>query len=140
MFNTLQPYRKTTVVSPSELVGKLLVVKVLEYLPAVKTRIAKNGVPGLRCNVYAIGETEDLDEFYFNVLWTHRGIVNDLRAYVGTGVAVRITEMVKQPGQTFLALQPPTGDDFHTAEDFISDHPEVFEDAGVQTRPPATVA
>ncbi len=108
---------------PSELVGKLLVVRVLERNEQWKTKFSPEGKPAIRVNVINV----DDNEVYRDVVWLNMGIVDPLTPFVGGGpVVARLVEKTSKNGSRYLTLNSPTATDLELAEDYKQQNPHLF--------------
>lgn len=110
-------------VSPSSVVNTLLVIEVLEYVEAFKTRFAPEGKPAVRVNVASVDSGKSAP----NQIWSNAAIVDSLRPYVGATLICKIEHKTSaQTGYRYLTVVPVDADEQSKGDKFVSDNPGLF--------------
>lgn len=110
-------------VSPTNVVGSLLVLQVLEIKEAFKTRFAPEGKPAVRLNITSV----DTGKSAQDQIWSNGAIVDGLRPYVNTTVTAKLEYRVSgATGYRYLNLVPVSDEEQKRADDYVEKHPEVF--------------
>lgn len=91
-------------VSPSDLIGETVVIRVLEWIPEFITKATKTPVPAVRINVYRPSN----ETTYHNVYWTHKIIVSTLKAYENETVVLKFNAETNSSGQKYITVEPPS--------------------------------
>lgn len=110
-------------VSPSTLVNTLLVIEVLEYTEAFKTKFAPEGKPAVRLNVASV----DSGKVATNQMWSNGAIVDALSAYVGSTIVCKIEHKTSgSTGYRYLNVSGVSDDEQARGDKFVMDNPSMF--------------
>ena len=118
---------------PKEILGHLLIVRPLEFLPEFETQFGPTDA--IRVDVVDLTETDahgNKGVVYKSVMWFNRVLVNNLRQQIGETVLGKMGQGAGKPGQSPpMQLNDAMGDPkaVAQAEQFLNKHPE-FESAG----------
>lgn len=112
----------------SDAVDKPLVVLVREHRTGIITKYKPEGGDGVTVDVADIRT----DEVYLNVLWMNGAIVDNLAAYVGKPVAVKLAyQAPKGGGNSYITVAPLEGTDLALAQQWATSNTNRFENERV---------
>lgn len=110
-------------VSPSSVVNTLLVIEILEYVEAFKTRFAPEGKPAVRVNVASVDSGKSAP----NQIWSNAAIVDSLRPYVGSTIICKIEHKSSaSTGYRYLTVVGVDAEEQGKGDKFVSDNPDLF--------------
>lgn len=119
-------------VKPSDLVGTLLVLQVLEVVEGFKTKHAPNGKPGVRLNVASVQSGKIAPD----QMWLNDALVDQLRPYVGATIAVKIgTRRSNATGYPYLCIEPASDEEQAQADKYVDSNPNLFQQQSVAPAP-----
>ena len=111
-------------VSPSELVGALLVIQVVEVVEKFKTKHAPDGKPAVRLNVASVQSGKIAPD----QLWLNDALVDQLRPYVGATIAAKIgTRRSAATGYPYLSIEPVNDEEQAAADKYVDSTPNLFK-------------
>ena len=109
---------------PSEHVGSVLIVKVLEHKTGIVTQYKPDGGDGVTldiCDLTAKGET------YTDVLWMNGALVDGLKEYAGKGpLVITLAWRTGSSGRDYLAIEPATEKQLTAAQKWVNDNGDPF--------------
>ena len=114
------------------MVNTLLVIEVLEYIEAFKTRYAPEGKEAIKVNVASVvsGKTAP------NQIWSNGAIVDSLRPYVGSTIVCKIEHQTSaSTGYRYLTVVGVSPEEQTQGDKFVSENPNLFT-----VQQPATTA
>lgn len=110
-------------VSPSSVVNTLLVIEVLEYVEAFKTRFSPEGKPAIKVNVASVVSGKSAP----NQIWSNAAIVDSLRPYVGSTIICKIEHKTSgQSGYRYLTVVGVSPEEQAEGDKFVSENPDLF--------------
>ena len=117
---------------PSDHVGDVLIVKVLEFKTGIVTQYKPDGGDGVTVDICNLTEKGAL---YQDVLWMNGALVDGLKAY--TGGQPLVVRLIDKQGakNTYIALEPGTGDDVKLAEQYIAAKGDPFVKLATPAQP-----
>lgn len=121
------PLATTSHLPPSQLAGETVIVKVLEYIPSMKTAAVKQPVSGVRVNVYRPDKTPTI---YRNVIWTHKVFVTALQPHLGETVIFSVQQGTNSQHQKYLTVQTPSLEEYEHAKMWTETHSRFFKGLG----------
>ena len=111
-------------VSPSDLVGSLLVVQVLEVVEKFKTKHAPDGKPAVRLNIASVQSGKIAPD----QLWLNDALVDQLRPYIGATIAIKIgTRRSNATGYPYLCIEPVSDEEQAVADKYVDSTPNLFK-------------
>lgn len=124
-------------VSPKEVVGSLLIVRVNEFKEAVKTRFAPEGSPAIALDLVSV-ETGNVAP---DQLWFNGALVDQLKDYVGEIVPCRLGWATSaSSGYPYITVEETSDADDEAVAQFLDANPNVFDSAQGEAPAPASKA
>lgn len=110
-------------VKPSDLLNTLLVIEVVSYTDAFKTRFSPEGKPAVRLNVASV----ESGKVAPNQMWSNGAIVDSLRPYVGDTIVCRLEQKASaSSGYRYLTVAAVSDDEQARGDEFLSGNPDLF--------------
>lgn len=139
--NQLSSPSSGDICKPLDVVGHLLVVRPVEFLPDFATSLgARDAVRIDVCNLNALDDRGQPGVVYRDALWFGRMLVSGLRRQIGETVLGRMAQGVAKPGQNppfnLVDMMADPGA-VNAAQTWLNAHPEFFTGQASSSTPAA---